>query len=691
MLPHAPARPGARALLAALLALALLPLLAPGARAAAAPKPCGPGQIQVRVAVKAEKAKAKAKKKAATRVVCRKVALTGDPRRLLARATPTPARLRALAPRRLRARIPVAALTRAARALDATPATTLLRAGRATAARRVTARTAAAGDCSAPYKPGPDGVKIERDGVTMTGTGGTWGTEGGPTAGKEYVLHAAVGDNASMERHQKDCVSWDTCPDADGLVHGEYHYVYEETRAAEAKGIKMTIKASMKMSAKLVGHVGADGRVTTFDWDGEGTGTTRTEVRENGRLIKLVPHETVRVAMHQTGADPRNGGKGPQLPSFRVWGLNGALLDGTAGAGYDLAKALILHMTVDVGPSAAKGLLAAEKVFYDQAACLDVVFDPQPANATPNAKIPVSVKVKAKDGAEVAASYDAQPVDGAVGPPTGTTPATVTWTAPDKVQRGPFETFKVVAVSKRGRAIGTHTARGPEKGKWWTVTIAGTGDYHRYEPRGIPFPQLWSDFTYSYKMVSLPVRLPYFDNDPARLFKTGSASVEVTGDLHGKRTDGGGTSTCAGTPMGESLVGWVDAQGAGGGFDLSITPFPWIVPESDAACGTFADMLHSAPGFDDGIRADTHVTQADLDAKDRIELAVDSGATPLKADCRGGAANGDWPCTHTMSWKATVVLERTATPAGEQRLVDHAGAAGARTRAPRPRTGSRPR
>jgi hypothetical protein len=142
--------------------------------------------------------------------------------------------------------------------------------------------------------------------------------------------------------------------------------------------------------------------------------------------------------------------------------------------------------------------------------------------------------------------------------------------------------------------------------------------------------------------------------------------VELTGELHGKRTDGGGTDTCAAAPDGEGVVGWVDSQAGDGGFFLSVTPFPWLHPAPGADCGTFEDMLHSAPGFEDGIKADTHVRQADLDVKDRLEIPVSSGARPLSADCRGGAANGDWPCTHTISWSGTLVLERTATPPGER-------------------------
>jgi hypothetical protein len=582
--------------------------------------------------------------------------VAGDPATALRKARPTPRRARALLPRRVRSRISVAQLTRADRALDV----------RARAAGlRVAAHAAAAGDCAGPSTPGATGAKTNLDGVEVTGTGGHWGEGDGPTSGTELTLEASPAPGATKRRSTKECVSWDPCPDAAGLVHGEYHWIFEEVLAVKSATASGEVRVRYEADATLVAHVGDDGRVTTFDVDSTGTVVGRVSGREQGGRPMHVPITTVRTAVHITGADPRAGGKAPQPPTYSAWGVGGSALDGTLKTNIDNMVASALQQGQDLPRFVSKPLLAAERHWYDDAACLDVAFDPQPAEATPNAKIPVNVKVKAKDGAEVAARYEATPVDGAVGPPTGTTPATVTWTAPDRLDRGTFPTFKVVAVSKRGRAVGTHTAGSAAKQHWWTITYSGTGDYHRDEPRSNPYPHLWADHTYTYKMVTQPVRIPYDDAHPEQLFRVGSASVAVTGALTARRVDGGGTSTCAGTPMSDGLVGWADTVAGGDGYDLSVVPFGLLAPAGGSDC-SFEDMLHSAPGFEDGIRADLHVSQADLDTKDRIEVHVDNGAHPLTADCRGGAANGDWPCTHSMSWSGTVALERAATPARER-------------------------
>jgi hypothetical protein len=639
-----------RHLALALLALSLLPAAAP---AAPKPKPvrCTSGEVKMKV---------KVKKRA--RFACRSLAaqpVPANPVAAIREAAVSPAEMRAALPKRLRKRFPIAVLRRVDAAVAGKPI-------RARAATGPVAHAATAGDCSKPPTPSGDGASTrDVEGAKVTTSGGSWGQPDGATWGTTATVRGEVaskGAKGSQTQTTKECVSWDTCPDAEGNVTGTWEFSFEIVMQGTQDGMAFTGRVSATNTAKLTGHAGADGRVKTFDWDAEGTILGRGEVRQDGKVVKVKVGPSVRVRSRQAGADPRNGGAAPGTPNVGGWGLNGSVLDGSLDGALDGARSLV-GAQLDLLPrNAAKALLAAEKVWYDDAACLDVAFDPQPAVVEPNAKVPVAVKVRAKDGADVEAAYDAQPVDGAVGPPAGTTPATITWTAPGQLDDGTFETFRVVAVSKRGRALGTHTARG-QKGHWWRVTYEGAGEYHRSEPRSTPYPQLNSEIHFRYRMVSTPARIPYFDADPNQLMRTGSEVAEVNGDAHATRVDGGGTDTCDSSLDDTGTIGWMDVQGGDGGFHLDVVPFPWLEP-ADRSC-PFDDMLIWTTSTQQGMEASIHIAQSELDTADRIERHVNTGG-PWSADCWGGTANGDWPCTESVTWEGTIVLERVPTPPGEQ-------------------------
>jgi hypothetical protein len=447
-------------------------------------------------------------------------------------------------------------------------------------------------------------------------------------------------------------------------VRGTYQLEFGYRVEAQADGMRVTVRTTLRIDADLVGHVGGDGRVATFDIAAGGYGEVRAQAFHKGKLVAYFPATTVRTRYTANGLDPRALPSGlNQNGTVTARGPRGSQLNGDAKRDYDMAAALYVFSDITARGAAGRALLKAEANWYDAAACLDVVFDPPTAKVKGGQKVPVGVRVKAKDGAEVAASYDATPVDGAVGPPTGTTAATVTWTAPNQVDKGaPFPTFKVVAVSNRGRALGTHMAEAEDEGAWWRITFKGAGEYHRHEPRGIPYPQLWADHEFAFETAYEPARIPYDDAHPEIGGYWGSRSVALTGTLNGKRTDGGGTSTCASTPDATQQIGRIEVTRRGDGYDIAVTPFFLLEPVSDAACGTFGSMLIWGQGAEQRMTADVHVSAAELQDADAIERAV-KPARPLK-QCDGGEVNGDFACTHTADWSGTVRLERTDPPAG---------------------------
>jgi hypothetical protein len=632
----APMPKGSAIALAAVLALTI-----GAAPSAAAAKPaCKAGQLQVkqgkRTACKAVKAKA-----------------TTAPLTAARAAAPKPAALRKRAPKRLRAKIPV----RQAKRLDAA-----VRKVAAQASLAAARRPAAASDCaSAPTRSG-DGTQTTENGVKVTGQVGDWRGTDGATSGFSNQIRAELGKGA-MATTVKECTSWDTCPDASGNVHGSYELVVIVALEAQDKDMKAVIRSKLTVEADLVGHVGGDGRVKTYDYTADGYGEVRAQAFKGGKLVAHVPASTVRTRYAANGLDPRAEMRGLNPKgSVTARGPHGSQLNGDAKRDVEMVSQLYVWSDISVRNHAGDALLKAEVNWYDNGACLDVVFDPPTAKVKPGQQLPVGVKVKAKDGAEVAASYDATPADGAVGPPTGTTAATVTWTAPNQLDDGVFPTFKIVAVSNRGRALGTHTAQKAEENGWWRITFTGTGEYHRYEPRGIPYPQLWADHTFAWETRYEPARIPYDDAHPEIGGYWGSQSVSITGELHGKRTDGGGTGTCASTPDPTDQIGRIEVKQAGDGYDIGVVPFFMLKPVSDAGCGTFDDMLLWGQGTQDRMTADIHVSSADLQGTAPIVRTV-KPARPLK-QCDGGEVNGDFACTHTADWSGTVRLERTDPPAG---------------------------
>ena len=638
----------------AVLTLLLLPAFAPAlADAAAKPLACQPGQVEVRVAQKGAKKKAR---KARTRSVCRTVI---GPRAQRRDATATlravgirPTRMRDALPRRMRKRIPLAAVRRVEQAVAKRSAV-------ARAARRPLARAAAAGDCSTPPTPGPAGQPQTDGGTTVTTTTGSWGEPRGATWGTTVTVTAetsADGGTATRSQTTKTCVSWDSCPDAEGRVTGTGEYSLEQTTVAAKGGVRVSTRTQVRLTMKLVGHVGGDARVKTFDWSTEGTAISRGDARQNGKVVKVVTGPTVRLVASKAGVDPRGRVGDPNGIQVRSWGTGGSVLDGTSEAAWAGAEALAA-MSVGLSVEAANALLGAERVWYDQAACLDVVFDPQPAQAEPSAHIPVAMKVRAKDGQDVAAEFTLEAASGSVTPRSGTTPATATWTAPEHVPEQPMNTFALVAVSKRGRALGTHTAVRP-KARWWKVTFEGADEYGRHEPRGT-IPQLWSGIHFRFRMVSEPARMPPL-GAPGGEGITGSQVADVSGDANATRVDGGGTSTCASALDGAGHVGQLRVRADGDGFRVRPTPFAILYP-TDRSC-LFDDMLiWMGNEIQDAMTPDVHVSQAELDAHDRIEKPVTGDASPY---CWGGTANGDWPCTQNVKWQGRVVLERVPPPAG---------------------------
>jgi hypothetical protein len=646
--PTAPAA-GAAAAHAALVATASTP--SPTVAAAAG---CRTGTFAVRVAPR----------KGRARTVCRPaVAVRGrTPEQLRSRLRAqvrTPRQWRAALPAAARKRFPLARLTKAARALDRAAARR--RAGwtvpAATAsAPRPTATAAASGGANACNEAPTfeiDPVRSSDGNVTAVTTGGGWVAGSGSTAGRLVVVDADAGNGAGATQTTKDCISWDPCPDANGIVHGTYEFLHKEEYRATVRGSAVRTASLVTVTAKLTARVGDDARVKSFDWDADGRGEHTASATVDGR-VRHVPTRITRVHVRIRGVDPRKAGAPFEKPYAVARGNKGAITDQEL----PVAQALYQLATEVVRSGAAEALLEAESHWY-RGKCLTAVFDPAEPEVTPGQRLDVRIAVRAADGSEAQVPLELVPYDGAVGPPTGTAPMTATWTAPQQLDDGPFTAFEVDSTSKRGRLEAYYVVKPARAAPTFRVTFSGDGSYSRHE-MGDGLPQVDARHTFAWKSTTA-VRFPLFDGLPDGVpMLVNTDATELTGELTGWRTDGGGRRGCSAAPEQANQIGLVrQTRMPDGGFELAITPFTSLVPPGgiQPACDSGA-FLFWTKGTKAATTFTVRLAPADL-ARETIVLDA-APQQPLDPDCHGGEANGDWPCTQSVAWHGTVRLDRIA-------------------------------
>ena len=648
-----------RLLLAALLALSLLPAAASAASAAAPPaaptaaKACKSGTFAVRVTTGRRQ-----------RTVCR--GARGSARgaaqiRARARAARlTPAAVRAALPRRLRAALPLRRLTRLRARLDRATAAQLARplptasTASATAAGAPRARLAAVGATACAGDPTfqIDPVKQTQGGVTATAGGGGWVAGSGSTAGRLVVIDADAGNGVRGVQTTKDCISWDPCPDANGIVHGTYEYTVKEENSARAEsGAVVRIVSVVTVTARLTARVGDDARVISFDWDADGRTENGGGATQGGRSVAHIPTRITRVHVRVRGVDPRDGKAPLANPYGAARGSKGAITT----AELPIAQALYQMMTELIRPTAAKALLEAEGHWY-RGKCLSAVFDPASPEVTPGQRVPVTIRVRAADGSEAQVPLELTPYDGAVGPPSGTAPLSVVYTAPQQLDRGPFTAFEVTSTSKRGRLEDFYVVRPAQAVPRYRVTFSGEGSYSRHE-MGSGLPQVDARHTFAWRSTTA-ARFPFFDDLPAGVPTIVNADAsELTGELSGWRTDGAGRRGCSTTPESDVIGVVRQTRTADGGFDMTIEPFPWLHPAGGIQLACDSGAFHFwSKGTRAAMSFGFHLSKAQLDARRAIVLPAGQ-QQPLDPDCYGGEANGEWECEQSVQWSGTVTLE----------------------------------
>lgn len=641
-----------RLLLLALLALAAAgPAAAVAAPAAGSAATCKSGTFAVRVTTGGKQ-----------RTVCRSARGSArGPVEIRARARAarlTPARVRAALPRRLRGKLPLARLTTLRTRLDRAAAAQLARplpAATAALAPRG-ARIAAAGATACSDDPTftVDPMRETKGGVTATASGGGWVAGSGSTAGRLVVIDADAGRGVRGVQTTKDCISWDPCPDANGIVHGTYEYTVKEENSARLEdGTVAKLFSIVTVTARLTARVGDDARVISFDWDGDGRTENGGGASRGGRSVAHVPTRITRVHVRVRGVNPRDGKAPLASPYGTARGNKGAI----TAAELPIAQALYGLLTEVVRPTAAKALLEAESNWY-RGKCLSAVFDPASPEVTPGQRLPVTIRVRAADGGEAQVPLELTPYDGAVGPPTGTAPLSVVYTAPQQLDRAPFTAFEVTSTSKRGRLEDFYVVRPAQEAPRYRVVFSGEGSYSRHE-MGSGLPQVDARHTFAWRSTTA-ARFPIFAELPVGVPAIVNAdATELSGELTGWRTDGAGRRGCSTTPdSGPGVIGIVrQTRTADGGFDMTIEPFPWLHPPDGLQLDCDSGGFHFwSKGTKAAMSFSFHLTKEQVDARRAIVLPA-TPQQPLDPDCRGGEVNGDWECEQSVSWSGTVRLE----------------------------------
>jgi hypothetical protein len=333
-----------------------------------------------------------------------------------------------------------------------------------------------------------------------------------------------------------------------------------------------------------------------------------------------------------------------------------SLLDGANSEVMTIAKTLA-SFAYAVPGDVSDELLNAEKIFYDKAACLDVAFDPATPDVQAGQHVPVRVTVKAKDGATVDASYAVTPTVGTVADRHGRTPGPITYIAPDTfTHSGVYQSFELEALSKRGRALGTHGARAQEQLTYWDVTFNGKGSYRRDEgPTRDAEHHVAGTFSWTTSWKHIPV------GDGHRAAQA-SASTDVAGAYQDSGRFGASPSgdfTCVGALNDDADLAFAQVTASG---RLQLSPFTAASSAGDDAACT---GLPGAPYAGMQLMGDLPALLAtvDVDASATSVQRAVHATQPLAADCSDLAPMPTLqPCTHAVDWSGTVTMTKVPAP-----------------------------
>jgi hypothetical protein len=343
--------------------------------------------------------------------------------------------------------------------------------GAARAARRV--------ESSTRVETGPDGERVVTELTRTTADDREAGR------GDEASVTARKGA-AEVTSRQRRSSFVNRCPDAGGRVPGEWATGYTQEISAAQGGMRVIVHAEVSEAATIEGHNGDDGRLVDFGYAATGSVEVRARVvsLHGGRTLERSPTRVYRVSSSGTGIDPR------ALPASSAKALETRQFGGRGPAGDRLTPAEIQRLLSqlvaiehDVTHDGAEALLAAERGWFDRAACMRAELAPGALELAPGDSAAVSVAVRhAVEPVEVPMHLTAERFHGAGVTPAEAdaapgAPARFTLAAPPA--RWPSQAnpgLRIAGVSPRGRVEGSIAAGLKDKDVRFRITFTGTVD-----------------------------------------------------------------------------------------------------------------------------------------------------------------------------------------------------------------------
>ncbi|HEU4974089.1 MAG TPA: hypothetical protein VFT50_03290 [Baekduia sp.] len=320
---------------------------------------------------------------------------------------------------------------------------------RATAPRATAAAAAAGGGCAGT----PDDTTtnpIDAAGMDATATVATYRGAGGAAGGVVSTTKATT-PALDYTREDRSCISWDVCPDADGVLHGSFEWSLTERYVTHVDGAEVHARSIIAATADLTAHVGDDARVTSYDYVLDGRVEGGGEYRKGGRLLRHVPTEITRIHATRSGLDPHDTDvNGWRSAKYVARGPHGDRIPAATLSGL---VALVLVGDIALQHQGGPALLRSEHHLNEEAACLPVVMTPGSAKVQPDERVPVRVRITDAAGKDLALPFTVTTADGTTDVTAGTSTATVTWTAPQERVKY-LQAFQVRHVSRRGVADG---------------------------------------------------------------------------------------------------------------------------------------------------------------------------------------------------------------------------------------------
>lgn len=243
------------------------------------------------------------------------------------------------------------------------------------------------------------------------------------------------------------------CPSADGEVQGYVSFVVGAGVSVRIPGLLSgTGKLTIQLTGNAIGHVGDDGKLKTYDLKIKGSFEQTAHnsvvvfgdsddfgiVAYSGELTRIDPHKPVDWRGHLKNGRLGVFGLPYQIAAEREPGLQAVF------------ETFSLLMVEKLNES----YLKSEQNFYDDAACLKMTADPQPAYVSPGESVPVHVSVHARGSDDpVAQMITAASPESRVSPGQGT--STTTSPADFTIVTGklPYATVHFEGLSNRGRAL----------------------------------------------------------------------------------------------------------------------------------------------------------------------------------------------------------------------------------------------